>query len=169
MIGSRYALAALAASICLSPAIAQELRLSIVTEAAKSVVIRGHVRLNKNCEAIEPPALLLDKSPDHGTVCSRPGSVFLKEILYGEKTQRCLGHNLRGIKVVYLPRWGYAGADGFRYTVVHPAGQYPVIVDITVRPNRPNSTGLVPPDISSPTAEELQSPGPIPACTALSS
>jgi hypothetical protein len=149
-----------------SPAAAQDGHLTKTTEWAKAAVILGYGRANQNCEGVEPPALYLDKPPDHGTVCFRKSNIRLREVIVGGLPQ-CVGRKVRGVSVVYLSRWGYAGSDNLAYTVVFPQARHSVHVDLTVLSNRPNAPGTVPADISSPAAESPQSPGPMPECTAL--
>jgi hypothetical protein len=52
-----------------SPVLAQNQRLAKTTTADRDVVILGYGRSNQNCESVDPPALYLDKPPDHGTIC----------------------------------------------------------------------------------------------------
>jgi hypothetical protein len=151
---------------CCSLAAAQDQHLTKTTEAAKAVSILGYSRSNQSCEGIEPPALYLDKPPDHGTICFRPGNIKLSEAIVGGLTH-CLGRTIRGVSVIYLPRWGYIGPDDVRYTVVFPQARQSVYVDLTVLSSQSGSSGAVPPDISAPAMESPQSPGPMPACTAL--
>jgi hypothetical protein len=148
-----------------SPVFAQNQRLSKTTTADRDVVILGYGRSNQNCESVDPPALYLDKPPDHGTVCFRVNDIKINEAIVGN-LKHCVGRNIRGVTVVYLPRWKYIGLDDVRYTVVFPQARHSVYVDLTVLPDRSGSPSVAA-DTITPAAESSQSPGPIPACTAL--
>ena len=50
------------------PVVAQEMRVNRVVWSAGEVSIAAYARTNAACEGIEPPTLLLDKPPEHGTV-----------------------------------------------------------------------------------------------------
>jgi hypothetical protein len=76
---------------------------------------------------------------------------------------------MTGVRIVYLPRHGYIGADTLRYPVRSWIGRITYSVDVTIAPDTSTSRNAVPADISSPANDTLQSPGPIPACTALAS
>jgi hypothetical protein len=149
-----------------SQALAQNQRLAKATKADHEVVILGYGRSDQNCESVDPPALYLDKPPDHGTICFRVNDIKINEAIVGN-LKHCVGRNIRGVAVVYLPRWKYIGPDHVRYTVVFPQARHSVYVDLTVLPDRSGSPSAAPADISTPAAESSQSPGPIPACTAL--
>jgi hypothetical protein len=149
-----------------SPAVAQDQHLTKTAKAAHDVIIMGYARSDQSCRGIEPPTLTLDKPPDHGTVCFRVADMKLSEAIVGNLTQ-CLGLKIRGVSVVYLPRWGYTGPDDLRYTVVFPEARHSVYVDLTVLPEKRSSAYSVPADISAPSAESPQPSGAIPACTAL--
>jgi len=149
-----------------SSVLAQNQRLAKTTIADHDVVILGYGRSNQNCESVDPPGLYLDKPPDHGTICFRVNDIKINEAIVGN-LKHCVGRNIRGVTVVYLPRWKYIGLDDARYTVVFPQARHSVYVDLTVLPDRPGSPSVAPADINTPAAESSQSPGPIPACTAL--
>jgi hypothetical protein len=137
-----------------------------VTKTGHEVVIEGYARTNAKCEAIDPPVLSLDQPPAHGVICWRPGTVWLRKVAEGNLPQ-CLRQAVRGIHVVYLPRGGYTGSDTAAYTVHFPSIDHPVRFDVTIEPDLAHSRNSVPADISAPADENLQPPGPIPACTAL--
>jgi len=117
---------------------------------------------------MEPPEVYLDKPPDHGTVCFRVGNIKLAHITTGNATQ-CLGRKMSGVRVIYLSRWRYAGPDELRYTVVFPTVRESIYVELSIVSNQAGSSGTIPPDISAPSSEASQSPGPMPECAALTS
>jgi|GraSoi2013_100cm_1033763.scaffolds.fasta_scaffold66802_2 hypothetical protein len=166
LFGLLCVLAAIGALTFCSPAVAQDERLTRTTKTAHDLVILGYARSNQSCDGVEPPALYLDKPPDHGTVCFRTNDVRLREAIVGNLTH-CVGRKISGVSVVYFSRWGYIGSDDLRYTVVFPQARHGVYVDITVMPDQSGSPGTMPSDISAPYAEAPQLPGPIPACTAV--
>jgi hypothetical protein len=166
LLGLGCGLAAIGVPSFCSPAVAQDQHITKTTKAAHDVVILGYARSNQSCNGIEPPALYLDKPPDHGAVCFRTNDIRLREAIVGNLTH-CLGRKISGVSVVYLPYWGYVGSDDLRYTVVFPQARHSVYVELTVLPDPPGSPGTVPADISAPYTESPQSPGPIPACTAI--
>lgn len=157
---------ALVATSNFSPALAQDQRLAKTTRADHDVVILGYGRSNQNCESIDPPALYLEKPPDHGAICFRTNDITIEKAIVGNLTH-CVGRKIHGIVVVYLPGWRYAGSDDVRYTVIFPQARHAVYVDLTVLPDRPSSSGAVSTDIGASAAESLRLPGPIPACTSL--
>jgi hypothetical protein len=161
-------LATVVTTSCCSPALAKDVHLTKTIEAAKAIVVSEHARSRDNCEGIEPPALYLDKPPDHGTVCFRPGNTTPAEIMTGNATQ-CLGRKIAGVRVIYLSRWRYTGRDELRYTVVFPEARLTIYLELHIVSNLPGSPGTVPPDISAPSGEASQSPGPMPECSALAS
>jgi hypothetical protein len=154
--------------VVICPPIYAQVPLWKVTKAGHEVVIEGYARTNAKCEPIDPPALSLDQPATHGVVCWRPGTVWLRKVEEGNLAQ-CLRHVVRGIHVVYLPRGGYTGSDTVAYTVRFPGIDHPVRFDVTIEPDMAHSPTSVPADISTPADENLQSSGPIPACTALTS
>jgi hypothetical protein len=138
--------------------------LSKIGKADHELVIRGYVRTDANCAGVEPPAIDLDVPPVHGIVCLRRTDDVLIE--HASNT-RCLGRKISGVKVVYLPRRGYAGSDSLRYIIRFPRITITHTANVTIVPDAPASSDAVPGDISAPTDNVPQSPGPIPACTAL--
>lgn len=147
-----------------SSAVAEDMHFKTTTQAATNVALRGYWRADKNCEPREPPpALLLDKPPEHGTVCFRRDVVKMQNVVVGEGLQHCIGRQIRGLKVVYRSKAGYSGPDEVRYTVVFPKAKQTVLVDVTVQPGefRSNDNPVAPPD------DPLQSAGPMPECAAL--
>jgi hypothetical protein len=157
---------ALMATSSFSPALAEDQRLAKTTRADHDVVILGYGRSNQNCESIDPPALYLEKPPDHGTVCFRTNDITINKAIVGNLTH-CIGRKIHGVVVVYSPGWKYAGPDDVRYTVIFPKARHGVYVELTVLPDRPSSSGAVSMDLDAPTTGSPQLPGPIPACASL--
>ena len=77
--------------------------------------------------------------------------IKINEAIVGN-LKHCVGRNIRGVTVVYLPRWKYIGLDDARYTVVFPQARHSVYVDLTVLPDRSGSPSVAP-DIIAPAAE----------------
>jgi hypothetical protein len=131
----------------------------------------GHLDATK-CVAMEPPVIDLEIPPSHGVLCVRPVEWQL-QITYTSEAIRCIGHKVWGIRVVYLPRHAYAGVDTLRYVVRYKLGPMRTLTPMTVNynltivPDALSLLGAVPADIGSPADNKPQSPGPIPACTAL--
>jgi hypothetical protein len=149
--------------IC-SPASAQDQHLSRTTKADSEINILGYARANQSCEGIDPPSLFLDKPPDHGSVCFRPGKLRLKEAIVGNLTQ-CVGRQVPGVTVVYIPQAGYIGTDEVRYTVIFPQARHVVYVDLNVTPGQPKPAGVAQGDGNF--AIDKQPQGPMRACTEL--
>ena len=79
--------------------------------------------------------------------------IKINEAIVGN-LKHCVGNgNIRGVTVVYLPRWKYIGLDDARYTVVFPQARHSVYVDLTVLPDRPGSPSVAPADIITPAAD----------------
>jgi hypothetical protein len=149
--------------IC-SPAWAQDQHLVRTTKADREINILGYARANQSCEGIDPPSLFLDKPPEHGSVCFRPSKLKLQEAIVGNFTQ-CVGRQVLGVTVVYIPQTGYSGTDEVRYTVIFPQARHVVYVDLSVVPGQPKPAGVAQGDGNF--AADKQSQGPIRACTEL--
>ena len=126
--------------------------------------LMGYARFDRNCVGTELPIIDLDVPPSHGVVCLRRSDIRLQNV-YGSPDQHCLGQKVSGVRIVYLPRHGYTGADTFRYTV-HLRVRITNTYNLTIEPDAPPSPDAVPADISA-ADDTPQSPGPIPACPAL--
>jgi len=159
--------------LCFCPAVAEEASLpnlavpptlSKFGNANHELMVRGHTQTNSSCVAVELPDLHLDTPPRHGVLCLRPADDV--PIVFG--TSLCLGKRVSGVRIYYLPRYGYTGADTFRYTALFSKRyRYTRDVNLVIVPDVPPSPGAVPADISGAADDTLQSPGPIPPCTAL--
>lgn len=150
---------------CGSTVLAQDAHLVKTTRAGHAVIILGYARSDQNCEGITPPVLYLDKPAEHGTVCWRPGKLKLREAIVGNLTQ-CLGRDIRGVNVVYFPRWKYVGSDGLQYTVEFPNARHRVEVSMTVLTDGSSSPDSPFADMGEPVGDDSQSPGPMPECAA---
>ena len=145
-----------------SSARAQDQHLARTTKAGHEIKILGYARANQGCEGIDPPSLFLDKPPDHGSICFRPSRLKLKEAIVGNLIQ-CVGRQVSGVTVVYIPQAGYTGTDEVKYTVIFPEARHVVYVDLTVVPGQPNSAGVALGDPNFSADKQ----GPIHACTEL--
>jgi hypothetical protein len=172
MIGSRIGV--FAALFCLLhpclPAFAESdairRSLSKSGKANHEISLSGHARTDKNCGAMGTTPIDLDQAPAHGVVCLRPAQVTLEYLAPGTP-ERCRGQKPLGLRVIYLPRHDYVGSDAVRYTVRFKTATVKIDVSLTVLPDAPPSTAVMPTDISSPVEETLQELGPIPLCAAL--
>src|SRR5208282_519908 len=99
---------------------AQEEQLSRTGQADHPIVIREHAGWNKDCEAIAHPALYLFEPPRHGNVCARIANIKISSMYIGTESQ-CIGHLIRGVRLIYRPDTDYAGDDGLRYAAQYPS------------------------------------------------
>jgi len=144
---------------CVSPATvarAQEERLTTSGPADRPISVREHAGWNRDCEAVAPPRMILDEAPRHGTVCARTEIIKIQSMYVGTQAQ-CIGREVSGVRLVYLPRPGYAGTDVIRYAVQYPSVRRAVSVSVTVTEGGPNRNVL-------PVLEIRQAPGPVPPC-----
>jgi hypothetical protein len=114
-----------------STCFAQDEHLTRTTKANEKISILSYARSNQACEGIDPPSFYLDKAPDHGVVCFRAGTVKLQNAIVGNLTH-CIGKQIRGVTIVYVPQQGYVGSDEVRYTVIFPEARHSVFVDLAV-------------------------------------
>jgi hypothetical protein len=136
--------------------------LTRVTKSGNEVKIRGYVRWNQNCDALENRQIYLVVPPENGVVCIRTSIVTVQRIYEGEHTY-CVGQRMRGVDVIYVPRPGFTGIDVIRYTVKFNAVRLTVDADISVKSDQVTTeTGEVP-----PISEPPQTQGPIPVCAPL--
>jgi hypothetical protein len=131
----------------------------------REISILSYARANQRCEGIDPPSLYLDKPADHGSVCFRVSTTIrLLDAIVGNLTH-CIGRQIRGVTVVYIPRAGYVGLDEVRYTVIFPQARHSVFVDVTVVPGQPTTeSGNMVSGVGSFPIEAIQSQGPLRAC-----
>jgi hypothetical protein len=145
-----------------SEALTDNQHLSRKTEPGTAIAIKGHARIGDNCQGAELPTLQLEKAPDHGNVCFRVGEIKIAEIYSGNT--KCLGVQVRGARVIYVPRYGYVGTDTLRYSSVAAGENLTFDFDITIA-NPPGAPDIAPSDANAPPKEGPQSAGPMPACT----
>jgi hypothetical protein len=161
-----YGLVALATSLLpCANAYAQRQLLKIVT-AGHDVLVDGYARADNNCQGIDPPQIMIEQPPEHGTVCFRRDDLVLRTTMENNLVH-CLGRKVSGFSVIYLSRRDYKGADRFRYTVRFPTVEHSIDVTLNVLPEWRASLMAVPADVSAAAGETRQRAGPIPACTAL--
>jgi hypothetical protein len=142
---------------------AQDEQLSIAGQADRSIVIREHAGWNRGCEAIAHPALYLSEPPSHGSVCARIEDIKISSMYVGTESQ-CVGHLVRGVRLIYRPDATYAGDDSLRYAAQYPSVLRTIQVQIAVAAHAAGATGAVPSNVVAPMAQARQAPGPVPAC-----
>jgi hypothetical protein len=120
-------------------------------------------RFDKACRSVGLFEVLLDEPPQHGSVCVLAGAVRPTRLFAGSGT-KCLGQPMPGVQIMYRSDPGYAGRDTLRYKLKSPRISKPHQFTIEVRP-APKIEGGRRLDVEQP----RQSPGPMPACVALTS
>jgi hypothetical protein len=151
------------------PNLAEPATLSKFGNANHELMVRAHTQTDTNCVAVGTPDLHLDASPRHGVLCLRPAD-DVPIVLASDRARPCLGKRVSGVRIYYLPRRGYTGADTFRYTALFSNRyRYTRDVNLIIVPDVPPSPGAVQADVSGTADDAPQSPGPIPLCTALAS
>ncbi|MCP9628081.1 hypothetical protein NML43_13390 [Rhodopseudomonas palustris] len=120
-------------------------------------------RFDKACRSVGLFDVLLDEPPQHGAVCVLTGEVRPTRLFAGSGT-KCLGQPMPGVQMMYRSDPGYAGRDTLRYTLKSPRISKPHQFTIEVRATSKIKGGRRP-DVEQP----RQSPGPMPACVALTS
>jgi hypothetical protein len=168
MLGIARVIAGAAVLVFYSYAHAQDQHLAKTAKADHDVSVLSYARSNQNCDGIDPPKLYLDKPPEHGAVCFRINQVQLQNTVVGNLTQ-CLGRKIRGVTIVYRSAAKYRGSDELRYTVIFPELSHHVDVGLTVVLDRPNASDTSLREINGSAEEGSQSPGPMPACTVVTS
>ena len=135
----------------------------------EKVIVRAG-QLNVKCELLNLLTFNLDSPPRHGIVCTRQLDFNAINAGISGKGAHCIGREVKGLALIYLPRSGYSGADEFQFTA---RGKAPpattTIVDVNVRPDKPEGSNALPRDVAAPVPEVVQPSGPVPACAALSS
>jgi hypothetical protein len=137
--------------------------ISVIGSMDHQITIRDHAHADDNCIVRDPPAIDIELPPHYGVVCLRRiDDVPLQYPLPGSRARHCVGERVDGVRVVYLPRRGYIGADMFRYTANIPGRvRFSYNVNLTVVPNGPPS-----PAVPTVIGNALQLPGRVPPCTA---
>jgi hypothetical protein len=144
--------------VCASAAQAQE-SLTTSGAAGQPISIREHAGWDRNCEGVPHPTMWLDEAPRHGTVCARTEAIKIQSMFYGTQAQ-CIGREVSGVRLIYLPRPGYVGPDSARYAVQYPSVRRTVSVAVTVTEGK----GASLPGVVVPVTETRQPPGPVPKC-----
>lgn len=132
------------------------------------VTIAPYARTNAACEGIEPPTILLDKPPEHGTVCWRSGKVRMNRVVEGN-LNHCIGGVVAGVVVQYMSRLGYTGSDETDFTVRFPRTDHAVKTVLTVRARAIDRPGPQSSYIDDMNALQPQVSGPMPKCVPLMS
>jgi hypothetical protein len=140
-------------------------RLSRAGSANRPVVIREHAGWDRDCAAIAPPALTLDAPPRHGFVCTRAEDITIRSMVIGTEGQ-CIGHLVRGVRLIYRPDAGFSGDDGLRYAALYPSLRRTVSVNVTVGGQGPHAgiAGSLPTHLTAPSHQPA---GPVPPCADL--
>jgi hypothetical protein len=138
--------------------------LSIAGNADHPITIRDHAYADDNCIPGDPPAVEIEAPPRYGIVCfRRVDDVSLQYPLPGSAARHCVGEKVSGVRIIYLPRNGYTGADTFRYTAYFAQRfRFSYNVNLTIVPDVPPSPGAVRIVIG---ATQLR--GPMPPCIVL--
>jgi hypothetical protein len=157
LIGVSFA-ATLSCVFC--PSICAQEQLSKAVRAAHDIFLRGYARSNNDCEALDPPDIVIDRPPEHGIVCLRRGNLKLQRTVENNLVH-CLGKKVIGVHVIYVAQNGYVGKDSVLYTVRFPTVQHSVEATLMVLPN----DGKVP--ARMPADNPLQTTGLAPSCPAL--
>lgn len=119
--------------------------ISVTGNADHPIAIRDHAYADDNCIARDPPAVDVEVPPRYGVVCfRRVDDVSLRYPLPGSAARHCVGERVSGVRIMYLPRNGYTGADMFRYSAYIPQRfRFSYNVNLTIVPDVPPSPGAV--------------------------
>jgi hypothetical protein len=139
-------------------------RIAKTGKAEQPILIREHAAWDEDCAAVPYPAVRLDEPPRHGALCARIENVTVR-YMYAGSVPHCVGHVVRGVRLYYFPRAGFAGSDGLQYSVRYPSADRTVAVTVTVAPGQASTADTKITDIASPLREPRQQPGPVPACS----
>lgn len=145
---------------------AREEYLSRSAQTDRSVLIQEHAGWNRDCEAIPHPALYLSSPPRHGKVCARLEKIKITSMYAGTESQ-CIGHMVRGVRLIYQPDEAFVGDDVIQYAAQYPSALRTISVRITVKPNSDRALAISPPEFLVPSAQKAQLPGPVPDCPQL--
>jgi hypothetical protein len=137
-------------------------RLATTGQGDAPILIREHAGWDGDCAAIAPPALTLDRPPQHGFVCAQAGDVTVHTMYVGTAPQ-CVGRRVRGVRLFYVPEPGYAGSDGLQYSVQYPSVRRTVAVTVTVAAGSSRAQA-VPADTVGMGPDAGQASGAVPAC-----
>lgn len=141
----------------------QEEQLSISVQVDHPITIREHAGWNRDCEAVAHPALYLSEPPSHGNVCSRIERIKISSMYVGTESQ-CVGHLVRGVRLIYRPDETYSGNDSLRYAAQYPSVVRTIRVRIAVAAHAADTVGAPTSIVGAPMAQARQTPGPVPAC-----
>ncbi len=139
-------------------------RIAKTGKAEQPILIREHAAWDQDCAAIPYPAVRLDQPPRHGAVCARVENVTVR-YMYAGTVPHSVGRIVRGLRLYYFPRAGFAGSDGLQYSVRYPSADRTVAVTVTVAPGQASAAGAKITDIAGRLREPQRQPGPVPACS----
>lgn len=133
------------------------------SHADRSIMIREHAGWNKDCDGIAPPPVFLFSPPLHGKVCARTEQIKITSMYAGTQGQ-CIGHLVRGIRLIYQPEVDFAGEDSLLYAVQYPSVLRTISVKVSVVGYQAETLNVAPSDAM---ASAKQTAEPIPACAEL--
>lgn len=93
--------------------------ISFVTPSGVSRLIGEHGRWDDTCRALDVPPVVLERPAAHGSICVRRDIITVSQTRSG-RAANCVGRALNGIRVIYRPQPGFAGADTLRYGLQFP-------------------------------------------------
>jgi hypothetical protein len=85
--------------------------LTATTQAGQEVVVARHAVLSRSC-AVSTPSIDVTQQPAHGKVEIRPNHYLVKTA----DNPSCVGREIDGTAVVYIPAAGFTGTDSFVFT-----------------------------------------------------
>jgi len=149
-------------SLAASTSAAEIYKLNKTAKARKELPVAWFFKnLKDNCESREPPEIDLNIPPKGGTVCLRSGMVPVRNIWTG-RNQHCIGTNVWGVRVIYIPFESFIGVDSMQFTVkMRPPWNRTYEANISVEAGEATAG-----DASSAPSEP-QKAGPMPKCPAL--
>jgi hypothetical protein len=81
-----------------------------VVRAGSEELLSGYKHFDKNCAAIEVPAVTILKQPTHGETSIRDESTAVNHLYHGSGGN-CVGKLVQSRAVYYTPAAGYVGKD----------------------------------------------------------
>jgi hypothetical protein len=137
----------------------------MAVRAGRSILIREHAGWNKDCDGVAPPPVFLFSPPRHGKVCARAEQIKITSMYAGTQGQ-CIGHLVRGVRLIYQPEGDFAGEDSLLYAVQYPSVLRTIAVKVSVAGYQAQTSNVAPPEAGAP-KQTSGTPEPIPACTEL--
>lgn len=131
--------------------------------AERPIIVREHAGWDMGCNGIAAPPLFLITPPSHGRVCARAQMVTIASLQDGTETQ-CIGRDVSGVRLIYLPDTVPGGRDVLVYGVQYPSRFQAISVKVDVGGAEGGKISIenVPPAGRTP-----QMAGPMPVCPQL--